>query len=136
MSGHPYLFDIGELTHARLEFVREARELPSGTERNQKRQIARSLKRLISLQGGMPMPRYFFDIQDGHQLIDPSGFDCENDAAAIDKARTLAVGVSLDKPAVNPTRHIAVRDSMGKQVSSVPVYSTPSEEHPARASEG
>jgi hypothetical protein len=46
------------------------------------------------------MPRYFFDIQDGNTLIDPSGFDCKNDAAAIEKARTLAVGVSLDKPEI------------------------------------
>jgi hypothetical protein len=81
------------------------------------------------------MPRYFFDIQDGNTLIDPSGFDCKNDAAAIEKARTLAVGVSFDKPEVDPTRHIAVRDAMGKQVCTVPVYSTPSEEHPAGASE-
>jgi hypothetical protein len=70
MSLHPPLFDISQLIQARLEFVREARGLPPGTERNQKRQIARSLKRLIGLQGGMPMPRYFFDIQGGHKLID------------------------------------------------------------------
>jgi hypothetical protein len=50
MSRHLHLFDIGELIKARLECVREARGLPAGTERNQKRQIARSLKRLISLQ--------------------------------------------------------------------------------------
>jgi hypothetical protein len=59
MSGHPHLFYIGQLVQARLEFVRDARGLPPGTERNQKRQIASSLKRLIGLQGGMPMPRYF-----------------------------------------------------------------------------
>jgi hypothetical protein len=81
------------------------------------------------------MPRYFFDIEDGHTLIDASGFDCKNDAAAIEKARILAIGVSFDKPEVDPTRHIAVRDNMGKQVSTVSVYSTPSEEHPAVASE-
>jgi hypothetical protein len=81
------------------------------------------------------MPRYFFDIQDGRKLVDPSGFDCKNDAAAIEKARILAIGVSFDKPEVDPTRHITIRDNMGKQVSTVPVYSTPSEEHPARANE-
>jgi hypothetical protein len=83
----------------------------------------------------MTMPRYFFDIQDGHKLIDPSGFDCKNDAAAIEKAGILAIGVSLDKPEVDPTRHITIRDNMGKQVSTVPVYSTPSEEYPAGANE-
>jgi hypothetical protein len=50
MSRHPHLFDIGQLIQARLEFVLEARGLPRGTERNQKRQIARSLKKLIASQ--------------------------------------------------------------------------------------
>jgi hypothetical protein len=50
MLAHPDLFHVGQLMQARLEFVRDARGLPPGTERNQKRQIARSLKRLISLQ--------------------------------------------------------------------------------------
>jgi hypothetical protein len=35
------------LIQARVEFVQEARELPPGSERDQKRQIARSLKRMI-----------------------------------------------------------------------------------------
>jgi len=78
------------------------------------------------------MPHYFFDIKDGHRLIDPSGFDCKSDTDAIDKAKTLAIGVSLDKPEVDPTRHIAIRNDAGKEVSTVPVYSTPSEEHPAK----
>jgi hypothetical protein len=59
MPGQPDLFHIGQLIQARLEFVRAARGLPPGTERNQKRQIARSLKRLISLQArnnSSPLP--------------------------------------------------------------------------------
>jgi hypothetical protein len=77
------------------------------------------------------MPRYFFDIKDGRTLLDQSGFNCKNDAAAIEKATLLAIGVSLDKPEVDPTRHIAIRNDAGQKVSSVLVYSTPSEEHPA-----
>jgi len=50
MTRHPHLFDIDDLIQARLEFVQEVRALPSGTERNQKRQVARSLKRLIQNQ--------------------------------------------------------------------------------------
>ena len=34
-----------------------------------------------------PMPRYFFDIKNGHKLVDPSGTDCKNDTDAIDKAK-------------------------------------------------
>jgi hypothetical protein len=77
------------------------------------------------------MPRYFFDIKDGHGLVDPSGSDCKNDAAAIDKARVLAIGVSLDKPAVDPERHIAVINDAGHEISKVAVYSKPSAQHAA-----
>jgi hypothetical protein len=66
------------------------------------------------------MPRYFFDIKDGHSLTDPSGSDWKNDAAAIEKARVLAIGVSLDKPAVDPTRHISVLNSDRVEISTVP----------------
>lgn len=71
------------------------------------------------------MPPYFFDIEDGHRLVDPSGSDCENDTAAIEKARVLAIGVSLDRPAVDPTRRISVLDADRHEISTVPVYSRP-----------
>jgi hypothetical protein len=73
------------------------------------------------------MPHYFFDIKDGHRLIDPSGSHCKNDAAAIQKARVLAIGVSLDKPAVDPTRRISVLNADRSEISTVPVYSEPAE---------
>ena len=48
-----YPFQMDHLVQARLESVRAARALLPGSERNQKRQIAGSLKRLISTnQGG------------------------------------------------------------------------------------
>jgi hypothetical protein len=72
------------------------------------------------------MPHYFFDIKDGHRLVDPSGSDCKNDTAAIEKARVLAIGVSLDKPAVDPTRRISVLNADRHEISTVPVYSKPS----------
>jgi len=78
------------------------------------------------------MPRYFFDIKDGHSLIDPSGLICASDADAIGRARTLAIGVSLDKPLIDPERRITVRNEAGREISSEPVYSRPSVEHPAR----
>jgi hypothetical protein len=60
------------------------------------------------------MPHYYFDIKDGHRLVDPSGLDFKDDADAIAKANVIAIGVSLDKPAVDPERHIAVlNDSTG-----------------------
>jgi hypothetical protein len=54
------------------------------------------------------MPHYYFDIKDGHRLADPSGLNFKNDDDAIAKANVIAIGVSLDEPAVDPERHIAV----------------------------
>jgi hypothetical protein len=72
------------------------------------------------------MPHYFFDIKNGHRLVDPDGSDCKNDTAAIEKARVLAIGVSLDKPAVDPTRRISVLNADRREISTVAVYSKPS----------
>jgi hypothetical protein len=71
------------------------------------------------------MPHYFFDIKDGHRLVDPAGSECENDSAAMEKAKVLAIGVSFDKPAVDPTRRISVLDADRVEISTVPVYSKP-----------
>lgn len=72
------------------------------------------------------MPRYFFDVTDGGRLIDPAGAECESDEDAVERAKILAVGVSLDKPRVDPKRHIAVINSEGTEISRVPIYSRPS----------
>lgn len=69
----------------------------------------------------------FFRHKDGHRLVDASGSDCKNDTAAIEKAKVLAIGVSLDKPAVDPTRRIAVLNADKTEISTVPVYSKPAE---------
>jgi hypothetical protein len=44
------------------------------------------------------MPHYYFDIKDGHRLVDPSGFNFQNDDDALAKAEVIAIGVSLDNP--------------------------------------
>jgi hypothetical protein len=77
------------------------------------------------------MPRYFFDVADGHRLFDKSGFDCVDDTDAIVRAAVLAIGVSLDTPKDDPERRIAIIDEQGREIGSVPVYSKPSLEHPA-----
>jgi hypothetical protein len=78
------------------------------------------------------MPRYFFDVEDGHRLFDPSGFVCEDDNDALTKAMVLAIGVSLDKPEDDPKRRIAIINDNGREIGNVPVYSRPSYENPAR----
>ena len=71
------------------------------------------------------MPHYYFDIKDGHRLVDPSGLECKNDSAAMEQARVMAIGVSLDKPAVDPKRRISVLKADRDEISTVPVYSKP-----------
>jgi hypothetical protein len=77
------------------------------------------------------MPRYFFDVN-GHRFFDSSGFVCDDDVAAIIKATVLAVGISLDKPADDPERSVAVINDKGLKIGNVPMYSKPSYENPAR----
>jgi hypothetical protein len=78
------------------------------------------------------MPRYFFDVEDGHRLFDPTGFVCDDDIAAVIRATVLAVGVALDKPGDDPERRIAVINDAGRTIGTVPVYSKPSCENPSK----
>ena len=72
------------------------------------------------------MPHYYFHIKDGHRFVDQSGSDLVNDDAAIAKAKVLAIGISIDKPAVDPKRHIAVLNGLREEIFRVSVYSKPS----------
>jgi hypothetical protein len=79
------------------------------------------------------MPVYHFAIvdgKDGHTLPDSSGLQFKNDDAAIAKAKVIAIGVSVDKPAVDPARHIAVLNGSREEIFRVPVYSKPSISNP------
>jgi hypothetical protein len=78
------------------------------------------------------MPHYSCDVEDGHRLFDSSGFVCDDDTAAIIRATVLAIGVSLDTPADDPERRIAIINDAGHEIGTVPVYSKPSYENPAQ----
>jgi hypothetical protein len=78
------------------------------------------------------MPRYFFDVTDGHRLFDASGFVCDDDFAALVRGAVFAIGVSLDKPEDDPERHVAIINDQGREIGTVPVYSTPSLKNPAK----
>jgi ADP-ribose pyrophosphatase YjhB (NUDIX family) len=71
------------------------------------------------------MPRYFFDIKDGHSLVDTAGRECKNDTAAKDIAEALAIVVSIDTPAVDPWRVISVRNEARQEIYQAAVYSKP-----------
>jgi hypothetical protein len=78
------------------------------------------------------MPRYFFDVANGHRLFDASGFVCEDDFAALIRGSVLAIGISLDKPEDDPERHVAIINDQGREIGTVPIYSTPSYKNPAK----
>lgn len=71
------------------------------------------------------MPRYYFDIKDGHKLVDPTKRYFKNDNDAVDMAKVYAIQVSLDTPKVDPERHIAVLDGARAVLAKIPVYSKP-----------
>jgi hypothetical protein len=80
----------------------------------------------------VPMPRYFFDVENGHRLFDATGFVCNDDTDAIFKAAVLAIGFSLDAPEDDPERRIAIINDEGREVGTVPVYSKPSNKNAAK----
>jgi hypothetical protein len=64
------------------------------------------------------MPRYFFDIKNGHRLIDPTGLDCVDDVAALRSARMIAQQIAKD---ANPDlpRRISVLDEDRSEIGTV-----------------
>jgi hypothetical protein len=78
------------------------------------------------------MPRYVFDVKNGHRLFDSSGFVCDDDLAALIRASVLAIAVSIDKPEDDLDRRVDVTNDQGREIGTVPVYSRPSFEHPAK----
>ena len=78
------------------------------------------------------MPRYFFDVTNGHRLSDPTGFDCDDDDDAITQAAVFAIGVSLYRPGDGPDRRIAILNEDGREIGNVPVYPKPSHDNPAK----
>ena len=72
------------------------------------------------------MPRYFFDVTNGHRLSDASGFVCADDNDALIQAAVLAIGVALYRPGDGPERRIATLNEDGREIGNVPVYSKPS----------
>jgi hypothetical protein len=67
------------------------------------------------------MSRYFFDIKNGHRLIDPGGLDCRDDREATAKAVIIAQQIAQDAPASPGGRHIAVLNSDRREVGSVEI---------------
>lgn len=68
------------------------------------------------------MPRYFFDVKNGHRLIDPSGLECDDDKDAIAQATFIARQIAADAPS-SAGRHVAVLNRDGREIgkASIPI---------------
>jgi hypothetical protein len=59
------------------------------------------------------MSRYFFDVKNGHRLIDPAGLDCRDDKEAIEAGSKIARQIASDAPPKR-SRHVEVLNSKKK----------------------
>lgn len=44
------------------------------------------------------MPRYYFDVKNGHRLVDPLGVHCRDDDEAARQAKAIADQIAKDVP--------------------------------------
>ena len=75
------------------------------------------------------MAKYYFDVRNGHRLIDPSGLDCESDKDAMTKAKVIAKQIAGDIPNPSTPRKIAVMDSDRQEIDHVDISDDNEAEH-------
>lgn len=64
------------------------------------------------------MPRYFFDVKNGHRLVDPAGIDCRSDDDAKRQGAAVARQIANDVPA-SVARRVAVVDDEGREIAVI-----------------
>jgi hypothetical protein len=67
------------------------------------------------------MPMYFFDVKDGHRLIDPTGVECRDDGEAETQAIAIAAQIATDVPASAGIRHVAILNGSREKIGEVPI---------------
>lgn len=67
------------------------------------------------------MPRYYFDVKNGHRLVDPAGIDCASDEEARKQGEAIASQIAADIPTRAGIRRVAVIDEEGREVAAIPV---------------
>jgi uncharacterized protein DUF6894 len=71
------------------------------------------------------MPHYYFDVKNGHRLIDPVGLECRDDRDAITKATFIAAQIAMDVPNTSGGRGVAVLNSAREEIIiALTVYSS------------
>jgi len=68
------------------------------------------------------MPRYHFELANGHRIPDPRGLDCKNGEDAVAKARHIAAAIAAE---IGETpRSLVVVDDDGNDLCKVPIASS------------
>ncbi len=66
------------------------------------------------------MPKYFFDVKNGHRLLDPAGLECRDGDEALAHATIIARRIAIEGPPP-ADRKIAVIDDAGAEIGVVPI---------------
>lgn len=75
------------------------------------------------------MPRYYFDVKNGHRLIDPAGLECRDDQDAITQATFIAAQIAMDVPNTSGGRSVAVLNSVREEIIKVPINTNSKGDH-------
>ena len=81
------------------------------------------------------MPRYYFDVKNGHRLIDPTGLERRDDQDAITQATVIAAQIAMDVSNTSGGRSIAVINSAKEELIKVPVHTNKEDHHGGETSQ-
>ena len=118
-------YPMAELINLRRQMLRFARLLPIGAERNQRRQTARSLRKLFENKAWLadhtttetiPMQKFFFDIKDGVPMRDKIGIEFNTNAEAVSHCKELAQHWRDESLRDDKDLEISVVNSLGREI--------------------
>ncbi|MEA2897505.1 MAG: hypothetical protein QOJ84_3120 [Bradyrhizobium sp.] len=67
------------------------------------------------------MPRYHFELTNGHRLPDPTGLECNSDQEARSKADLIARRIAEETGRNGNGRYVRVVDDEGAEIYKAPV---------------
>jgi hypothetical protein len=118
-------YTVAELINLRRQMLRFARSLPRGPERNERRQIASSLRSLFRNKAWfavhtttetIPMQKFFFDIKDGVPMRDKIGIEFNTNAEAVSHCKELAQHWRDESLRDDKDLEISVVNSLGREI--------------------
>jgi hypothetical protein len=118
-------YTMSELIELRRQMLRFARSLPPGSERNNRRQIASSLRSLFRNKAWLDahtttemihMQKFFFDMRDGVPIRDQIGIAFNTNAEAIAHCQVLAQHWRDESLRDDKDLEISVVNSLGREI--------------------